>query len=85
MPSSKNVETMFVQHGEYKGIYTATPHITYFGEMSCGVCHLQVGRKNLDETIPRTQLSSNGKGCNRKVLYIQAAVEGFDVENQTIN
>jgi hypothetical protein len=65
--------------GEYEGIYSATPHITYFEEMSCGLCHLQVGRKNLDETIPRTQLSSNGKDCDRKVLYIRAAVEGFDV------
>jgi hypothetical protein len=67
--------------GEYEGINSATPHITYFGEMPCNLCHLQVGRKNLDETIPRTQLSSNGKGCDWKVLYIRAAVEGFDVGN----
>jgi hypothetical protein len=34
----------------------------------------------LDETMPRTQLSSNGKDCNWKVLYIWAAVHRIEAD-----
>ncbi len=64
---------------EYEGIYSSTTHITNVGEMSCGVRHLSVRRKNFDDTIPGTQLSGPGTSCNRKVLYVRAAVACMDV------
>jgi hypothetical protein len=47
--------------------------------MSHCVCHLSVGRTNLDERIPGMQLSGYGKSCDRKVLYIQVAIAWMEV------
>mgnify|MGYP000535703656 CR=1 FL=1 len=55
--------------GEYDRVHSDTTNNACIGKIHCGLCHLPMGRTDLDETIPGTKLRGHVMGGNWKGIF----------------